>query len=62
MFVGGTGEAAGPAAAQDDAGQGGGDHVTHPLPEVETFVGVSPHTVNTVGAVGLGEDLLEIDL
>ena len=59
MAVGGAGEGAGPAGGEDDAGQGGGYDVAQTAPDVEALVGALPHTVHAVGAIRLGENILE---
>jgi len=55
-------EFAAPFGGDADAAAEGGDDVAEFLPAVEAFVGVGPHAVDGLDAVGLGEDVLEVDL
>jgi len=51
-----------PLHGDADAVEEGEQHVGEVLAAVEAFVGQFPHAVHGVGALGLGEDILESDL
>jgi len=53
---------AAPLHGDADAVEEGEDHVGQVLAAVEAFVAAAPHAVHGVGALRLGEDVLEGDL
>jgi len=55
-------ELAAPLHGDADAVEEGEDHVGQVLAAVEAFVAAAPHAVHGVGALRLGEDVLEGDL
>jgi len=54
-------EVAAPVSSDDTAKQCAEDGVAEFQPEVETFVGQLPHTVNRVDSIRLTKDLLKTD-
>jgi len=59
---GDVGEFTAPLGSDADTTAQGHQHVAAVLAAVEAFVGVGPHTLHGVGALGLSEDILEGDL
>jgi len=59
---GDVGELTAPLGGDADSAAEGHEHVAQIFPAVEAFVGELPHAVHRVGALGLGEEVLEGDL